>query len=247
MPRPRRNYLPDITAGTIYVTVILWADPTRMMLQDATKTCRQAGRLRRASSCRTSSGTKPVLVAVAMVLALPVAVSLGADHAEDQDVAIPNIVPRLTNYFTTGQITEAEWVTAIRYMMDEKIIRLGEPDPTNPELVEGTVTKNIDGNTIEIDGTRIRIPLVDVVDSGDKTAPHAILAKLFCPVGSPAQYDIDDLQVRDKYGRTVAAVYCNAAVSLGEIMIVFGLGWINEWYCDRSEFERAAWAEGVCW
>ena len=82
---------------------------------------------------------------------------------------------------------------------------------------------------------------------GDKTAPHAIPAKLFCPVGSPARYNMDELQVQDRHGLTVAAVYCDAAISLGEIIIACGPGWINERYCGRSEFERAAWAEGACW
>ena len=217
------------------------------MLQNPAKIREYAAHLRYVSSCGVSACTKPTLIVMAMVLALPVAVGLGADYTDDENVAIPNTVPILTEYFTTGQITEAEWVTAIRYMIDEEIIRLGKPDLADPELVTGTVTKNIDGNTIDIDGTRICLSLVDVEDSGNKTAPHAVLAKLLCPVESPAQDDIDDLQVQDKYGRTVAVVYCDTAISLGEIMIEFGLGWINEWYCDRSEFERAAWTKGACW
>lgn len=163
------------------------------------------------------------------------------------DVYIPEAMPALTKYYTTEQITQQEWLVAITYMHDNDIIRLGEPDYNNPEIITGIITRNIDGNTIEIDGVRIRIPLVDVEDSGDMTAPHAVLARLFCPVGHPAQYDIDDHQVQDRYGRTIASVYCNTAISLGEIMIKFGLGWINQWYCDKSEFERAAWTQGTCW
>ena len=227
--------------------MILLADLVHGMLQNPAKIREYAARLRCVSSCGLGAGTKLTLVVMVMVMALPVAVSLGADHTDDDDVAIPNTVSILTEYFTTGQITEAEWVTAIRHMIDEDIIRLGKPDLTNHELVTGTVTKNVDGNTIDIDETRIRLSLVDVEDSGNKTAPHAILARLLCPVGSPAQYDIDDLQGQDKYGRTVAVVYCNAAISLGEIMIEFDLGWINGWYCDRSEFGRAPWTQGTCW
>ncbi len=167
--------------------------------------------------------------------------------ADGGDIHIPEYMPTLTEYFTTGQITEKAWIASIKYLHDNEIIRLGEPDLNNPDMITGIITSNVDGNTIEVDGTRIRIPLVDVEDSGDKTAPHAVLVRLFCPVGSPAQYDIDDLQVQDRYGRTVATVYCNGAVSLGEIMIHFGLGWINQWYCDKSEFEMAPWTQGSCW
>lgn len=185
---------------------------------------------------------------VAVMLAVSVsAVSVPyMAHADGGDEYIPRYVPALTAYFSTGQITEAEWTTAVEYMMREDIIRLGEPDFSNPELVAGVVTRNIDGNTIEIDGVRIRIPLVDVEDSGNPNMPHAVLARLLCPVGSPAQYDIDDLQERDRYGRTIAMVYCNTGLSLGEIMIGFGLGWVNEWYCDKSEFGQDVWAQDAC-
>lgn len=185
---------------------------------------------------------------VAVMLAISVsAVSVPyMAHADNGDEFIPRYVLALTEYFSTGQITEAEWTIAVEYMMREDIIRLGEPDFSNPELVAGVVTHNIDGNTIEIDGVRIRIPLVDVEDSGNPNMPHAVLARLLCPVGSPAQYDIDDLQVRDQYGRTLAMVYCNTGLSLGEIMIGFGLGWVNEWYCDKSEFGQDVWAQDAC-
>ena len=182
----------------------------------------------------------------ALVVAVLMVLVPGAAHADDADTFIPNYVPVLTEYFSTGQITEEEWTIAVEYMIQEDIIRLGEPDFSNPELVMGAVTRNIDGNTIEIDGVRIRIPLVDVDDSGNPNMPHAVLARLLCPVGSPAQYDIDDIQVEDRYGRTIAMVYCNTGLSLGEIMIEFGLGWTNEWYCDKSEFGQDAWARDVC-
>ena len=184
--------------------------------------------------------TGSALVAVMLAVLASAASVPDTAHADGVDAFIPRYVPVLTEYFSTGQITETEWTTAVEYMMREDVIRLGTPDFSNPELVAGVVTRNVDGNTIEIDGVRIRIPLVDVEDSGNPGMPHAVLARLLCPVGSPAQYDIDDLQVRDRYGRTIAMVYCNTGLSLGEIMIGFGLGWVNEWYCDKSEFGRDA-------
>ena len=195
--------------------------------------------IRRLRVYRTGACVGLTLAALALAVWMP-----GTANAEDP--FIPPFVRALTEYFSTGQITETEWTTAIQYMMREDIIRLGEPDFSNPELVAGAVTRNVDGNTIEIDGVRIRIPLVDVEDSGNPAMPHAVLARLLCPVGSPAQYDIDDLQVRDRYGRTIATVYCSTGLSLGEIMIEFGLGWINEWYCDKSEFGQDSWAQGAC-
>lgn len=171
-----------------------------------------------------------------------------AAYADEAEPHIPEWISDLTQYYTDGLLTADEYTTAIRYLLDEDIIYLGEPPQTdNPELVYGTVTRNVDGNTIHIDDVIIRIPLVDVQDSGNHTMPHAVLAKLLCPVGSPAQYDIDDKQRQDKYKRTVAVVYCNTELHLGEIMIGFGLGWINDYWCDRSEFEFADWTHGSCW
>ena len=62
-------------------------------------------------------------------------------------------------------------------MMREDIIRLGEPDFSNPELVAGAVTRNVDGNTIEIDGAYA----VDVEDAAIRPT-HAVLARLLCRI-----------------------------------------------------------------
>ena len=104
-------------------------------------------------------------------------------------------------------------------------------------MVIGHVDRVIDGNTVIIDETRIRIPLVDVLDSGNKTAPHAKLAQATCPANAPAYYVIDNLQPVDRYGRTIAMVFCDGSYqSLGQTMISQDLGWINTYYCDKSEF-----------
>ena len=46
-------------------------------------------------------------------------------------------------------------------------------------MVSGTVTRVIDGNTIVIDGIKIRSPFIDVVDSGNSTTTHAKLARRY--------------------------------------------------------------------
>ena len=109
-------------------------------------------------------------------------------------------------------------------------------------LVHGIVIKNIDGNTIDISGERIRSPFVWVEDSGNKTAPHAMYAIELCPVGSAAYYDIDDNQPVGKYGRTIAMVWCEGQTkSLDQLMVESGLGWIKQYYCQKSEFRDLDW------
>ncbi len=157
---------------------------------------------------------------------------------------VPTWVRDLALLFDSGGITAAEFDAALTYLINNGILDFGSIDPPeadNPEMVKGTMVRVIDGNTVHIDSTRIRLSLVDVENSGDTEAPHAVLARILCPVGSVAYHDVDDMQPVDVYGRTVAVVYCSGA-SLNQLMVEFGLGWINEYYCPRSEFHDERWA-----
>ncbi len=108
----------------------------------------------------------------------------------------------------------------------------------------GTVTRNIDGNTIEVSGDVIRSPFVWVEDSGNTAMPHAQYARQVCPVGAAAYYDVDDLQPVGKYGRTIAMVWCGGnEKSLDQLMVESGLGWINGHFCERSEFRTMDWVD----
>lgn len=115
-------------------------------------------------------------------------------------------------------------------------------DSSTLGIVHGIVTKHIDGNTIDISGERIRSPFVWVEDSGNKTAPHAMYAIELCPIGTAAHYDIDDNQPVGKYGRTIAMVWCEGQTkSLDQLMVESGLGWIKQYYCEKSEFRDLDW------
>ena len=110
------------------------------------------------------------------------------------------------------------------------------------DVVSGHITRVIDGNTIVIDGIKIRSPFIDVVDSGNSTTAHAALATALCPVGSKAHYNIDDWQPVGYYGRTIALVYCDGMViSIDRIMMLSGNGWVNQQYCHLSEFASLEW------
>ncbi len=117
--------------------------------------------------------------------------------------------------------------------------------PPDPGVVHGTVTRNIDGNTIEISGQKIRLPFVDVEDSGNASMPHAKYARELCPVGAKAHYDVDDDKPVGKYGRTIAMVWCgDHAKPLDQLMVESGLGWISKYWCERSEFQSLDWVDG---
>src|SRR5205809_172995 len=102
---------------------------------------------------------------------------------------------------------------------------LGGPQPATPSgpgggtglckgtarCFSGTVTYIVDGDTLDVDGQRIRLSLVNTPEVGQ---PGYQEAKDFtattCPVGSRALVDEDDGQTAGSYGRIIAVVYCGA-------------------------------------
>lgn len=182
-----------------------------------------------------------LLVAFCVVSAVVLSEHVYADRS-----TIPWWVLTVTNYYVDGLIDENDFVAVVQWLIDNDMMPRENIYPNDPELIGGETVRVIDGNTVHIDNTRIRLSLVDVVDSGNTTAPHAVLARVLCPVGQYAYYDIDDLQITGPYGRTIATVYCNDGILLNDIMIQFGLGWINQYYCDKSEFQYDPWAFDAC-
>lgn len=142
----------------------------------------------------------------------------------------------LADAYADHAIIETEFTTGVYGMIADGTILVGAPPHTT---TYGTMTHVIDGHTVIIDGDRIRLSLIDVEDSGNSSMPHAALARALCPVGAGVSYDIDDGQPTGRYERTIVMVWCHAdggyAVSLDRTMVQFGLGWINDRYCDRSE------------
>src|SRR5207249_10021456 len=97
----------------------------------------------------------------------------------------------------------------------------GNPPGGNPPPVTGTqcrgnaacftdaVTHIVDGDTLDVGSTRIRLTLVNRPEVGQ---PGYAEAKEFtnrtCPVGTQALVDEDDGQTGGGYRRLVALVYC---------------------------------------
>ena len=193
---------------------------------------------------RAGCGVSPARLFLVALCAVAAASASGYTYADE--AGLPEWVRTVTGYYVDGLISENDFVTIVQWLMDNGVVPREVIDPEDPDLTGGTITRVIDGNTVQIDDTRIRLALVDVVDSGNMTAPHAVLAHVLCPVGFHAYYDVDDLQVTGPYGRTIAAVYCSDGILLNDMMIEFGLGWINQYYCDKSEFRYAPWALSAC-
>ena len=105
----------------------------------------------------------------------------------------------------------------------------------------GTVMDIVDGDTLDVGSTRIRLALVDTPEVGQ---PGYTEAKQFtaqtCPVGSQALVDEDDGQTGGSYGRMIAVVYCGAA-NLNAELLRLGRAVLVTDFCPVSEFANEAW------
>lgn len=115
----------------------------------------------------------------------------------------------------------------------------------------GKITKVVDGDTVDVNGTRIRLSLVNTPESGQVNFTESKnLANRLCPVGSMALVDQDDGQKAGSFGRMIGEVYCKYnpsnlnATSLNEQMFKSGYAEILTNFCTKSEFAHEQWVDG---
>jgi hypothetical protein len=103
------------------------------------------------------------------------------------------------------------------------------------------VTHIVDGDTLDIGQTRIRLTLVNSPDVGQSGYAEAKeFTNRTCPVGSVALVDEDDGQTGGSYGRMVALVYCHG-VNLNAELLRTGNAVLLPSFCSVSEFARDPW------
>ena len=113
----------------------------------------------------------------------------------------------------------------------------------------GKVTKVIDRDTIDVNGTRIRLSLIDTPERGHQNYTDAKnFALNLCPIGSIALVDQDDNELEGSYGRMIGLVYCkdragNFTLSLNELMLEKGYASILPKICTKTEFSGELWAQ----
>ena len=113
------------------------------------------------------------------------------------------------------------------------------------ELV-GSVTKVVDGDTLDINGIRIRLALVDTPEIGQ---PGYDRAKHFVEslcVGKKGEVDVDSGQRRgDRHGREVGVVYCDG-VNVNDKLMANKMARILVEFCDITEFSNENWTATQC-
>ncbi|HEY7696311.1 MAG TPA: thermonuclease family protein [Nitrososphaeraceae archaeon] len=113
------------------------------------------------------------------------------------------------------------------------------------ELV-GNVTYVVDGDTLDINGIRVRLSLVDTPERGQPGFKEAKEFVSTLCLGKKAELNVDDGQRRgDRYGREIGVVYCDG-LDINEKLMDNKLASILTEYCDISEFANEGWATASC-
>jgi len=113
----------------------------------------------------------------------------------------------------------------------------------NARCITGTVTKIIDGDTIHVDGQSIRFAMASAPElSGYGGVESRNFIQTICPVGSDVIVDEDDGQTEESYGRMIGVIYCNG-MNLNAELLDADLGYLEERFCDSSEFAGESWAK----
>jgi len=117
---------------------------------------------------------------------------------------------------------------------------------TNGVELVGNVTHVVDGDTLDINGIRVRLSLVNTSERGQPGFKEAKEFVSSLCLGKHGELDVDDGQRRgDRYGREIGIVYCNG-VNLNEKLMDNHLANILTQYCDISEFANEKWAKSDC-
>ena len=148
---------------------------------------------------------------------------------------VPIVIAMFTIIAVFGFGSSDTTTENIEYVFTENI----EPVFTD---YDGQITRVIDGDTLIIDQTTIRLSLVNSPERDERGYQEAKdFALTVCPIGVNAEFVEDTWQPVDKYGRSVGLVYCNDMM-LNELLLTNGHAEISTYYCDKSEFGSEGWA-----
>lgn len=122
---------------------------------------------------------------------------------------------------------------------------INENQSNDIELV-GIVTKVVDGDTLDINGIRIRLALVDTPEINQPGYDRAReFVESLC-LGKKGELDVDSGQRRgDRHGREVGVVYCDG-INMNDKLMSNNLARILVQFCDITEFANENWTITQC-
>lgn len=201
-----------------------------------------------------------MLVSGAIVCAAILLTALAVPaHAANPE--IPQWIKQIALLWGNSQISDAEFVSALQYLIQEGILVVPESEfmtavadsghaPANlhPDAKQGNITKIVDGDTVHINGISYRLSLIDTPERGEEGFQEATnTLEELCQVGSKIYYDDDSIQLSDRYGRHLGVIWCSGndyATTAGEYMSENG--YLKRFYmdfCDTTETATKKWAE----
>ena len=143
-------------------------------------------------------------------------------------------------------LSDNDFVTGIQYLISNGIITVSNnslPCLGNDLCISARVERIIDGDTIYVEGYKIRLSLTNTPEKNEIGFSEATeFTKRLCPVGSVITVDQDDKQQYDEYGRLLGKVYCNDK-NLNSELLYNGHASILPQYCASSEFFDESWAQ----
>jgi endonuclease YncB( thermonuclease family) len=146
--------------------------------------------------------------------------------------------------YSISQINQSENKENYRIL---EIVSQNQNASTSDDMeLEGIVTKVVDGDTLDINGTRIRLAIVDTPERSQPGYDKAkYLVESLC-LGKKGQLDVDNGQRRgDRYGREVGVVYCDG-VSINAKIMANKMARILTEFCDISQFSKENWTRAQC-
>ena len=146
--------------------------------------------------------------------------------------------------YSTLQINQGE--NKEDYRIQEIVSQNQNANTSDDIELDGIVTKVVDGDTLDINGTRIRLAIVDTPERGQPGYDNAKnLVESLC-LGKKGQLDVDSGQRRgDRYGREIGVVYCDG-VNVNAKIMENKMARILTEFCDISEFSKENWTGSEC-
>ncbi len=160
---------------------------------------------------------------------------------------IPSWLRNNASWWSQGLLSDEDFVKGIQYLTNNEVIRIASNTESlcsgNALCVTGKVERIVDGDTIYVEGYKIRLALTNTPERGESGFSKATeFTKKLCSVGSIAVVDQDDKQPYDVYDRVLGKVYCNDK-TLNSELLYSGYANILTQYCKDSEFSNESWAQ----
>jgi len=175
---------------------------------------------------------------------LQVPTSTKVDSASSEQ--IPSWLRNNASWWSQGLLSDDEFVKGIQYLTSNGIINVSQNNLSclgNGLCISARVEKIVDGDTIYVEGYKVRLSLTNTPEKNEFGFLEATeFTKNLCPVDSIITIDQDDEQLYDAYGRLLGKVYCGDKM-LNSELLYNGHANILSQYCPSSEFSNESWAQ----